>query len=240
MRRELERLVQRQIRMYYEQAGLGEDVYSLSTEQEIVTEVIDADVPNLELVDLPGIVQNAPGDVPSQTLALTQQYLRSARHTLVLCVIEGTSERNIRNSAALRECREQQVPGEQVVVVLTKADLFIAMAAAEAATAVGSAPTALERFQSMISHPMHSFGFAPSAIVPVVNRTSASENESLLSSRRREREIFSAWTEREPELPVGIDKVERSLLGMLERYMARHWRANELARRCTRLCACPM
>ena len=76
--------IRERIRRVSSEEGVDGDF--VSADEEVEIEVRATDVPNLDLVDLPGIVQRAPLNEP--TLAITQRYL-SVPHTLVVCVIDS-------------------------------------------------------------------------------------------------------------------------------------------------------
>ena len=68
-----------------------DDGESVLTDIEIEIEIRACNVPDLELVDLPGILYGNE-TLQGQTESLTRAYLRKP-HTLVLCVIDGNSPR---------------------------------------------------------------------------------------------------------------------------------------------------
>ena len=90
----------------------------------LVLEVCNANVPNLDLVDLPGLVggsvRGEPDDMMAQTRALSRDYLSDA-HALACCVVSSRTER-VRNSQAL-ELVQGCGKADTCVGVLTMCDL---------------------------------------------------------------------------------------------------------------------
>ena len=90
---------------------------------ELSIEIISHQVPNLTLVDLPGIFgaryENEPMDVKKLTKKLVEKYLVMP-HTIVLAILPANER--IRNSAAMHLLQKHNKV-EQTIGVLTKADL---------------------------------------------------------------------------------------------------------------------
>lgn len=86
-------------------------------------EVYSTEAPNLDIVDLPGLVGGAmlgePSDMSQQTRALTERYLAD-EHTLVCCVVSARAER-VRNSQAF-ELVQRHEKQAKCVGVLTMCD----------------------------------------------------------------------------------------------------------------------
>ena len=211
-----ERILER-IRRVYADEGLDNDDRVLADE-ELVIEVRATDVPNLDVVDLPGIVQRA--ELHEATLAITRRYLR-VPHTLVICVIDGSIDSAAHNSAALREC---SALADQTVVAVTKVDR----------RPFSEARTCFRELHEGIRHSMPVIDGAH--IIPVINRVSDPPKPTLHAAIQLERQGFARWREEEADRPVGIDggvgidDLLRALDGMLQRYVRTVWVEAELAR----------
>jgi len=142
--------VRDRIRRVSSEGGVEGDF--VRADEEVEIEVRATDVPDLDLVDLPGIVQRAP--LNEQTLAITQRYLR-VPHTLVVCVIDGSVDSAAHNSAALRECNTL---ADQTVVAVTKVDRH-------------PFPAARNRFRELHQSICQAMPAVDQArIIPVINR----------------------------------------------------------------------
>ena len=149
------------IKQVYENEGLnGED--RVLADEEVEIKVWGADVPNLDLVDLPGIVQSA--SLHAETLSITKHYLRQP-HTLVVCVIDGSNDSAVRTSAALRECAAL---ADRTVVAVTKFDRL------PSTPGTPLPPEIRERFReiwNVLCNQMPAID--QSRIIPVINRDSS-------------------------------------------------------------------
>ncbi|KAJ6227859.1 dynamin related protein [Anaeramoeba flamelloides] len=83
------------------------------------------DVPNIILVDLPGLTKNAvkdqKEDVPLQIELLVKKYLKN-KNCIILTISESTQE--IVNSVSIKLSKEYDQKGERTLNVLTKLDLM--------------------------------------------------------------------------------------------------------------------
>src|SRR3990167_2972704 len=90
---------------------------------ELIIEIVSEAVPNLSLVDLPGIFgaryENEPEDVKTKTKKLVEKYLQMP-HTLVLAILPANER--IRNSPAMHLIQKFGKE-KQTIGVLTKSDL---------------------------------------------------------------------------------------------------------------------
>ena len=87
--------------------------------------VYSADVPDLTLIDLPGITRNPVGDQPENIEEITKDVVRyycDNPDTLILCVIPANID--LSNSDALKFARNLDPQGERTLGVLTKIDLM--------------------------------------------------------------------------------------------------------------------
>ena len=102
------------IRLYMERIvdGRGGGVVM----QELEVELCSPEVPNLEVIDLPGIVASPP-DLAQATVHLTRRYLGD-RYTLVLCMVPASTP-SLRTSQAI--AMVEQTPGAKArtIVALT-------------------------------------------------------------------------------------------------------------------------
>ena len=218
-----DRILERINRIYADE-GLDNDDRVLADE-ELVIEVRATDVPNLDVVDLPGIVQRA--ELHEATLAITRRYL-SVPHTLVICVIDGSIDSAANNSAALREC---SALADQTVVAVTKVDR----------RPFSEARTCFRELHEGIRHSLPAIDGAH--IIPVINRVSDPPKPTLHASIQLEQQEFARWREEEADQPVGIDggvgieDLLRALDGMLQRYVRTVWVEAELSRVDTELAA---
>ena len=102
-------------------AGRGKEI---SHKERIVLEVTSPDVPDLTLIDLPGIILNPtpdqPQDIAKQIDELIKFYV-SREETIILCVIP--CHQDIASNKALSVAREHDHTGKRTLGVLTRADL---------------------------------------------------------------------------------------------------------------------
>ena len=202
------------IQRMYKDGGLEEGEDRVLADEEVEIKVWADDVPNLDLVDLPGIVQSASLHV--ETLAITKHYLRQP-HTLVVCVIDGSNDSAVRTSAALRECAAL---ADRTVVAVTKFDRL------HSTPGTPLPPEIRDRFRE-ICNQMPAIN--QSRIIPVINRDS-SPKPTLHAAIQEEQKKFERWREEDTTQAVGIDAVLRALDGMLQRYVRTVWVETELGR----------
>ncbi|XP_047658881.1 interferon-induced GTP-binding protein Mx1-like [Tachysurus fulvidraco] len=98
--------------------GISDELISL--------EVISADVPDLTLIDLPGIVrvpkEDQPKDICEQSKRLTQKFIEK-QGTIILVVVQSNVD--IGTSEALKMAKEVDPNGERTLGILTKPDLVV-------------------------------------------------------------------------------------------------------------------
>ena len=102
-------------------AGRGKEI---SHKERIVLEVTSPDVPDLTLIDLPGIILNPTPDQPQDIVIQIDQLIKfyiSREETIILCVIP--CHQDIASNKALSVAREYDQTGERTLGVLTRADL---------------------------------------------------------------------------------------------------------------------
>lgn len=91
----------------------------------IVCTVFSPTVPDLTLIDLPGITRNPVGGQPENIEEITKDLVRhycKNEDTLILCVIPANID--LSNSDALKFSRQLDPRGERTIGVLTKIDLM--------------------------------------------------------------------------------------------------------------------
>ena len=197
------------IQRVYKDEGLDGEADRVLAQEEVEIKVWAADVPNLDLVDLPGIVQRAP--LNAATLAITQRYLREP-HALAVCVVDGQGDSAASNSAALRECAEL---ADRTVIVVTKLDRL-------------SYTDMRDRFREICKGMRH---HDQSRIIPVINRDSSPKPTLHAAIQEEQKNIlFERWREEDTDQAVGITAVLRALDGMLQRYVRTVWVETELKR----------
>ncbi|XP_060716118.1 interferon-induced GTP-binding protein Mx1-like [Tachysurus vachellii] len=94
------------------------------SDELIRLEVISADVPDLTLIDLPGIVRvpmdGQPEDICEQSKRLTRKFI-SKQGTIILVVVQSNVD--IATSEALKMAKEVDPNGERTLGILTMPDL---------------------------------------------------------------------------------------------------------------------
>eukprot|EP00310_Coccolithus_braarudii_P008123 CAMPEP_0183378342 /NCGR_PEP_ID=MMETSP0164_2-20130417/124860_1 /TAXON_ID=221442 /ORGANISM="Coccolithus pelagicus ssp braarudi, Strain PLY182g" /LENGTH=701 /DNA_ID=CAMNT_0025555895 /DNA_START=141 /DNA_END=2246 /DNA_ORIENTATION=+ len=187
---------------------------SVLTDIEIEIEIRACNVPDLELVDLPGLV-SMPPDVQRQTLELTRNYLRRP-NTLVLCVIDGNTA-TLRGASILAEINSYAAarpPFSKTIVVQTKTDQM------------AGGPHTLAR---RLADPTSTLGCQPVALIPVMNR--AGDGITLSDLVAAEAGRFGEWKAQEPALqgrPLGILSVLSELNVLFETHMCNEWVPEEM------------
>ena len=97
---------------------------AISLKERIVLEVTSPDVPDLTLIDLPGIIMNPASDQPSDIVEQVDQLIESyvsRQETIILCVIP--CHQDIASNKALSVARQHDKTGKRTLGVLTRADL---------------------------------------------------------------------------------------------------------------------
>ncbi|OQV17972.1 Dynamin-1-like protein [Hypsibius exemplaris] len=98
---------------------------SLNIVNKPITVVLrSSDVPDLTLVDLPGLVENPAGDQPKdikrQVGTLVREYVEN-KNAIILAVHQATTD--LANSKSLNLAREVDPEGKRTICVVTKLDL---------------------------------------------------------------------------------------------------------------------
>ena len=96
-----------------ERAGVDANGCGL-VDQELVVEVRSPDVPTLELVDLPGIVET-PMELRNVTRAMTRKYMEQP-NMLILCMVNANTPR-LRTSQAVGLIRELGIESRSIAVL---------------------------------------------------------------------------------------------------------------------------
>ena len=97
---------------------------AISLKGRIVLEVTSPNVPDLTLIDLPGIIMNPASDQPSDIVQQVDQLIKfyvSRQETIILCVIP--CHQDIASNKALSVARQHDKTGKRTLGVLTRADL---------------------------------------------------------------------------------------------------------------------
>lgn len=95
------------------------------SENPITCTVYSSQVPDLTLIDLPGITRNPVKGQPENIEALTKNLVKiycKNPDTLILCVIPANID--LANSEALKYARQLDPKGERTIGVMTKLDLM--------------------------------------------------------------------------------------------------------------------
>ena len=97
------------------------------SDQEINLKIYSPNVPNLNLIDLPGLTMVActdkgqPSDIKQKIRRLIEKYI-SVKKNIMLCVMP--SREDIEADVALDICKEHDEDGERTIGILTKVDLM--------------------------------------------------------------------------------------------------------------------
>jgi len=189
------------MRQFIVEAYPDDDGRRVLADNEIVISIYAANVPDLDLVDLPGLV-GAPLDVAEATLQLTRRYL-ARPNTIVLCIVSDQSD-TIRGSQALGEVVRAGAQ-HRALVVLTKVD--------------ASSKNPL-RLSKRLENPKNLVGFQPRAVVPVRNRSpDDDDNVSLLDVLKNEAVLFESWGMGNAGLPAVLE----TLNIILEEHITAEW-----------------
>lgn len=186
-----------------------DDGESVLTDQEIVIEIRAPNVPDLDLVDLPGIVAT-PAHIRQQTLDCTRRYLGDP-NTLVLCVLSAAAE-TLRGSMMFTEMdtAASQIAGlwERTILILSKVDRYPGNLAQRLTPGVGEL-----------------VGIPAQMLVPVINRGQL-EQISMHDALQRERAWFRDWCAANPsfaEADMGIDGVLRHISRLVDAHIVNAW-----------------
>ena len=94
--------------------GIGDNIIS----NELIIELYGNDLPNLEIVDLPGMI-NVGDSLSQATNDIVDSYLHG-EHTLVLCVVAATTDAMNDNLAINKVIQRNK--NSQTIICLTKCD----------------------------------------------------------------------------------------------------------------------
>ena len=95
------------------------------SEEPIICSVFSQNVPDLTLIDLPGVTRNPVGNQPKNIEEITKGLVRKycqEPNTLILCVIPANID--ISTSDSLKFAQELDIDGSRTLGVLTKIDLM--------------------------------------------------------------------------------------------------------------------
>ena len=118
VRREMDRLVKLQ----------NKAIRGITSKRTIVLHVQSPSMPNIDLIDLPGVIESPgagePDDMPAKTQDLVKAQIDSInKHSMFLCTVEATMAPN--SSTALKLLREKGVL-DKTIGVITKCDYAVA------------------------------------------------------------------------------------------------------------------
>jgi GTP-binding protein EngB required for normal cell division len=186
-------------------------------DQEIQIEIRAPNVPDLDLIDLPGVVA-MPETVRAATINCTQRYLRDP-NTLILLVI-ASSAGTIRGEAELARHIEAEAAinpasriWERTILVLSKVDKH---------------PQHLAR--RLIPRLDHLADIPANCVVPVINRTH-DDGQSIRDALASERAWFEAWCHDHPGFAaddMGMAGLLRHLSSLVNSHITNHWVPNEV------------
>lgn len=192
------------------------------TDYPLIVEIKSPIVPNLKLVDLPGVIGNLLKDEPSniveESIRITKKYINMP-HTIIVAVVDGTLKR-VRNDRPIGLIQEAYKEA-WTIGVLTHIDDIGANHALIEKRCMGQSDEA----------PALGGGY-----VPVVNRDTASNIPmSLGESRHHEMNWFKKNI---PNLHdknlVGADLLIKKIMKLLKSHVRSTWipHANELINKC--------
>jgi len=195
----------------------------VTVDHEIELEIRAANVPDLELIDLPGIVAS-PVELNEKTLAITRRFIDNP-NTLVLCVASARSmSESIRSPSSIGEVAKRSTLPPRCIVALTKVDT------------VGCEETRdiLSKCNCSRAGAGDSLGFKPRCVVPVIHRKSQGQggNVTLTEQFEIEQEVFEDWgPAMGNDAPRGVNAVLRELNAMLENHTKDYWVDAEIAKK---------
>jgi WD40 repeat protein/GTP-binding protein EngB required for normal cell division len=203
------KVVSKHIKNFILKVHPEDDGRTVLENEEVQIEIRAPNVPTIDLIDLPGLIQD-PSD-SEKTYAITRKFL-SKKHALVLAVVSARAE-SLRNNAAFSLLREMKIKKEQCMVILTKID------------SPGGDEDLADRVAGKADVPKD---IAFSAIIPVVNRdTRKDETITLAASFEHERATLQKICQEKEmnfeQKSFGMAAVLGSLNDMLSSYMANTW-----------------
>ena len=218
-------VVAEKMQQFISQRGGGSGNMQVVIDHRIEIEIRAADLVDIDLLDLPGIV-SMPKDVAEASLRLTRDFLQRD-DTLALCVIDDLLPA-VRSSQALGEIGRVDGLGARTIVVLTKVDML-------------QGPSSQQnpaRLAHRLANPATTVGFAPKAFVPVINR-GEDDGRSLSDTLDAEEATFAEWKRTTPELPaadhLGLTGVLKSLNSLIEEHIRQKWLPHQLEKATRRL-----
>ena len=218
-------VVAEKMQQFISQRGGGSGNMQVVIDHRIEIEIRAADLVDIDLLDLPGIV-SMPKDVAEASLRLTRDFLQRD-DTLALCVIDDLLPA-VRSSQALGEIGRVDGLGARTIVVLTKVDIM-------------QGPSSQQnpaRLAHRLANPATTVGFAPKAFIPVINR-GEDDGRSLSDTLDAEEATFAEWKRTTPELPaadhLGLTGVLNSLNSLIEEHIRQKWLPHQLEKATRRL-----
>ena len=218
-------VVAEKMQQFISQRGGNSKDMQVVIDHRIEIEIRAADLVDIDLLDLPGIV-SMPKDVAEASLRLTRDFLQRD-DTLALCVIDDLLPA-VRSSQALGEIGRVDGLGARTIVVLTKVDML-------------QGPSSQQnpaRLAHRLANPATTVGFAPKAFIPVINR-GEDDGRSLSDTLDAEEATFAEWKRTTPELPaadhLGLTGVLTSLNLLIEEHIRQKWRPHQLEKATRRL-----
>ena len=218
-------VVAEKMQQFISQRGGGSGNMQVVIDHRIEIEIRAADLVDIDLLDLPGIV-SMPKDVAEASLRLTRDFLQRD-DTLALCVIDDLLPA-VRSSQALGEIGRVDGLGARTIVVLTKVDML-------------QGPSSQQnpaRLAHRLANPATTVGFAPKAFIPVINR-GEDDGRSLSDTLDAEEATFAEWKRTTPELPaadhLGLTGVLTSLNSLIEEHIRQKWLPHQLEKATRRL-----
>ena len=218
-------VVAEKMQQFISQRGGGSGNMQVVIDHRIEIEIRAADLVDIDLLDLPGIV-SMPKDVAEASLRLTRDFLQRD-DTLALCVIDDLLPA-VRSSQALGEIGRVDGLGARTIVVLTKVAML-------------QGPSSQQnpaRLAHRLANPATTVGFAPKAFIPVINR-GEDDGRSLSDTLDAEEATFAEWKRTTPELPaadhLGLTGVLTSLNSLIEEHIRQKWLPHQLEKATRRL-----
>jgi len=193
----------------------------IAIDHRIEIEIRAADLVDIDLLDLPGIV-SMPQDIAAASLQLTRNFLQRD-DTLALCVVDDLLPA-VRSSQALGEIGRVNGLGARTIVVLTKVDMLTQQNPA--------------RLAHRLANPADTVGFEPTAFIPVINR-GEHDGKSLTDALVAEEATFAEWKLATPGLPaddrLGLTGVLNALNSLIEDHIRNNWLPQQLEKATSRL-----
>ena len=214
-------VVAERMQRFISQRGQGSGNRQIAIDHRIEIEIRAADLVDIDLLDLPGIV-SMPQDVAAASLQLTRDFLERD-DTLALCVVEDLLSA-VRSSLALGEIGRVEGLGARTIVVLTKVDMLTQQNPA--------------RLAHRLANPAETVGFEPTAFIPVINR-GEHDGKSLTDALDAEEATFAEWKRTTPGLPaddrLGLTGVLNALNSLIEDHIRENWLPHQLDKATRRL-----